>query len=169
VIAEIDRINKRLSSKYPHSIEATRGKQVASSKTNNLATRSSLLVPIVTTGFIQEDELPTAYAGALAYVIPSLSEGFGLPPLEAMACGTPVISSNVSCMPEILGQAPLYFDPYNIEDIEKAIEKVTGDDKLRAELSKKGLEQAKKYDWKRTAEQTLEVYKEVLGTNIIKR
>ena len=73
---------------------------------------------VVTTGFVLEDELPLAYAGASAYIIPSLSEGFVLPPLEAMACGTPVISSRESCMPEILENAPL-FDPYDIGDIAK--------------------------------------------------
>jgi len=118
---------------------------------------------IITTGFIEEEELPLAYAGALAYVIPSLSEGFGLPPLEAMACGTPVISSKESCMPEILGDAPLYFDPYDIRDIAKAIEKVVSDASLRKSLVEKGLIQVKKYNWDKTAKETLEVYKEILN------
>lgn len=109
------------------------------------------------------DELPVAYAGAKLYVIPSLSEGFGWPPLEAMACGTPVIASKESCIPEILGDAPLYFDPYNVDDITKAITEVASDQKLRAELTKKGLEQVKKYNWNETAKKTLEVYKAVLG------
>lgn len=118
---------------------------------------------VVTTGFVDEPELPLFYAGALCYCIPSLSEGFGLPPLEAMACGTPVISSDVSAMPEILGDAPLYFDPYNIDSIAKAMSKIVSDEKLRTQLSKKGLEQAKKYSWAETGKGTLEVYKEVLG------
>lgn len=117
---------------------------------------------VVTTGFIDDDELPVAYAGAMAYIIPSLSEGFGWPPLEAMACGVPVISSNLSCMPEILGDAPIYFDPYEIKDIAKAMEKISKDEKLRAELSKKGLAQVKKYNWSDCAEKTLAVYKEAL-------
>ncbi len=118
---------------------------------------------IVTTGFIEEDKLPIAHAGALAYCIPSLSEGFGWPPLEAMACGTPVISSNLSCMPEILGDAPIYFDPYDIDDIAKAMGKIASDEKLRENLSKKGLEQVKKYNWEDCAEKTLKVYKELLN------
>jgi len=117
---------------------------------------------VVTAGFIDDDELPVAYAGAMAYIIPSLSEGFGWPPLEAMACGTPVIASNVSCMPEILGDAPIYFDPYEIEDIAKAMEKISKDEKLREELSKKGLEQVKKYNWEDCAEKTLAIYREAL-------
>jgi len=118
---------------------------------------------IITTGFIEEDELPIAYAGALSYVIPSLSEGFGLPPLEAMACGTPVIASKESCIPEILGNAPLYFDPYDEKDIEKAIEKVSEDKKLQSDLAKRGYEQVKKYDWRKTAQETLKVYEDVLN------
>lgn len=117
---------------------------------------------IVTTGFIEEDELPIAYAGALFYVIPSLSEGFGWPPLEAMACGTPVISSNLSCMPEIQGDAAIYFDPYNVEEIASKIEQFATDKKLREEYTKKGLKQAAKYQWSETVEKTFDIYKELL-------
>ena len=116
----------------------------------------------VSTGFVLEDELPIAYAGATAYIIPSLSEGFGLPPLEAMACGTPVISSSESCMPEILGKAAMYFDPYNIDDISRAIKKILEDANLRQELIEKGFRQIEKYDWGKTAKETLDVYSDVL-------
>jgi glycosyltransferase involved in cell wall biosynthesis len=116
----------------------------------------------VATGFVLEDELPLVYAGASAYIIPSLSEGFGLPPLEAMACGTPVISSRESCMPEILGDVPLYFDPYDIEDMAKAMEKIIVDKDLRKKMISAGLEQVRKYSWDDTAKKTLEVYREVL-------
>lgn len=119
--------------------------------------------PIVTTGFIDEKELPIAYAGAFAYCIPSLSEGFGWPPLEAMACGTPVISSKESCIPEILGKAPLYFDAYDVSDIAEKMKTITTDTDLRKELIKRGLEQVKKYNWEETAEKTLKVYEQLLG------
>ena len=138
VIAEMERVNKSLSS-------------ISKNKSS-----------IQTTGFIDEEELPIAYAGAQMYVIPSLSEGFGWPPHEAMACGTPVISSNISCMPEILGDAPYYFDPYNIEDITKAISTVLGDEKIRKELAEKGLKQVKKYNWDETAKKTLGVYQSLI-------
>lgn len=118
----------------------------------------------VTTGFIDEAELPIAYAGARAYIIPSLSEGFGMPPLEAMACGTPVISSNESCMPEVLGDAAYYFNPYEINDIKGAIEKIITDEKLRSDLIPKGIAQAAKYSWHKTAEGTLRIYREVLAS-----
>ncbi|MFA6963131.1 MAG: glycosyltransferase family 1 protein [Patescibacteria group bacterium] len=119
---------------------------------------------IITTGFLPEksEEQVIGFAGAMAYIIPSLYEGFGLPPLQAMACGTPVLSSNVSCMPEILGDAPLYFDPYDIEDMAKAMARVSTGEKLRGELSTKGLKQAAKYNWSDTAEKTLDVYKSAL-------
>jgi glycosyltransferase involved in cell wall biosynthesis len=145
ILQEIERINK-------------------SNKANEANQANSANVAIVTTGFIDEEELPIAYAGALAYCIPSLSEGFGLPPLEAMACGTPVISSNISAMPEILGDAPLYFDPYDVDDIAAAMKKIIEDKNLRDQLSKKGIERAKKYNWQDTAKETLKVYKQSLET-----
>lgn len=120
---------------------------------------------VVATGFVLEEELPIAYAGASVYIIPSLSEGFGLPPLEAMACGTPVISSKESCMPEILGDAPLYFDPYNINEMAEVMEKVITDKDLRQSMIPKGLEQVRKYSWDDTAEKTLAVYKQTLKLN----
>lgn len=126
--------------------------------------RINKIVPnsIIVTGFVEEEELPIAYAGALAYCIPSLSEGFGWPPLEAMACGTPVISSKESCMPEILGDAAYYFDPYDVDDMSKAIERIVKDKSLRAELVRKGLDQVKKYVWSDTAKKTLRVYEGLL-------
>ena len=138
VINEIERINKSLATSY------------------------QLPTAVITTGFIEEEELPISYAGAIAYCIPSLSEGFGWPPLEAMACGTPVISSKESCMPEVLGDAALYFDAYDEKDIAKAIEKITNDARLRRDLVEKGYKQVKKYNWEQTAKETLEVYKSIL-------
>lgn len=147
VIAEMERINKSV---------VRRQSSVESQNHQPQATNDQL---IITTGFILENELPIAYAGASLYIIPSLSEGFGWPPLEAMACGTPVISSNISCMPEILGDAPCYVDPYDINDIAKAISEVLSDNELRANLVRKGLERVKLYDWNKTACETFLVYK----------
>lgn len=113
---------------------------------------------IIATGFIREEDLPLVYAGALAYVMPSLAEGFGWPPLEAMACSTPVVSSQVSCMPEILGEAAYYFDPYDTEDMAEALGKILEDKELRTELTQKGLKQVQKYRWEDCARQTLNLY-----------
>ena len=119
--------------------------------------------PIVLTDFVTEAELPLAYAGALLYIIPSLSEGFGLPPLEAMACGTPVIASKESCIPEILGEAALFFDPYSVEEMAAKMKEASTDEALRSKLAENGLKQVQKYHWSDTAKETLEVYKEVLN------
>jgi glycosyltransferase involved in cell wall biosynthesis len=118
---------------------------------------------VVFTDFVSEGSLRWLYENCQAYVFPSLSEGFGLPGLEAMAHGAPVISSNATCLPEIYGNAAAYFDPLNIEDISLRINEVLKSPSLRDELVKKGFSQVKKYSWERMAEQTLEVYKSVLG------
>ncbi|MBI4655128.1 MAG: glycosyltransferase family 4 protein, partial [Elusimicrobia bacterium] len=94
-------------------------------------------------------------------VYPSLYEGFGYPPLEAMACGCPVTASNATSIPEIVGDAGILFDPYNTEEMAQAIEKVLKNPDLRQELVRKGFEQVKKFSWEKTARQTLEVYKKV--------
>jgi len=128
---------------------------------------SKLPTPIILAGPIdvRSEELPVIYAGALAYIIPSFAEGFGWPPLEAMASGTPVISSDISSMPEILGEGAYYFNPKNADDLTKAIDRVISDRSLRENLIKKGLLQVQKYDWSKTAKETLAVYREVLNQN----
>jgi glycosyltransferase involved in cell wall biosynthesis len=97
-----------------------------------------------------------------AYIWASLSEGFGLPPLEAMHYGAPVVSSDATCMPEVLGNAAHYFNPTDVNDMSEKIIDVLSSPKLRQSLIEKGKNQVKKYSWKRMAEQTLEVYKQVL-------
>lgn len=115
---------------------------------------------VVLAGFVPDGELIALYKEAEAFVTPSLLEGFGLPGLEAMMVGLPVVSSNASCLPEIYGQAALYFDPLNIEDMTEKIERVIRDKKIREKLIKKGFEQVKKYSWQKMAEQTLKIYHE---------
>lgn len=117
---------------------------------------------IITTGYVSEGQLRWLYENTACYVFPSLSEGFGLPSLEAMMHGAPVASSNATCLPEINGDAAHYFDPLNVSDMAEKINDILTDEKLSAELIKKGHKQATKYSWKRMAEQTLEVYKKAL-------
>lgn len=112
-------------------------------------------------GYIPRKDLPALYSGAELFVYPSIYEGFGLPVLEAMACGTPVITSNVSSLPEVAGDAALLIDPNNVEELASAIEKLLSDSELRSELMNKGLERAKLFSWERTARETLAVYQEV--------
>ncbi len=112
-------------------------------------------------GFIADEDLPALYNLAELFVFPSLYEGFGLPVLEAMACGTPVVCSNTSSLPEIVGDAALTFDPLDVTEIAAKIEEVLHNEALREEMREKGLQQAAKFSWERTAQETLEVYREV--------
>jgi len=117
---------------------------------------------IIFPGYVPDSELKTLYSGAALYVFPSFYEGFGLPPLEAMAHGLAVVSSNKTCLPEILGEAALYFNPDDEMDMKNKIEEALADEKLREDLRDRGYEQAKKYSWQECAEKTLEVYKNLL-------
>ncbi len=111
--------------------------------------------------FVPNEDLPGLYSNAVAYVLPSLYEGFGLPVLEAMKFDCPVITSNISSLPEAGGDAVLYVDPLNSQDIAEKMEEMYTDKKVREELIKKGREQVKKFSWEKTAKQTLEVLLEV--------
>lgn len=114
-------------------------------------------------GYVTDEELKALYEGSIGFVYPSFYEGFGLPPLEAMACGCPVIVSNVASLPEVCGDAALYVDPYSPEDIAKKIKLLLSDDKLREELKRKGLERAKLFSWEKCAQETIKVIEEVLA------
>ena len=118
---------------------------------------------VIFTGFVTDQELAGLYKNSKLYVFPSLSEGFGLPPLEAMAHDLPVASSNATCMPEILGDAAVYFDPKRVDDMAKAMLMILTDQKLSEALIKKGRAQVKKYSWKKTALATLDIYNNVLN------
>lgn len=113
-------------------------------------------------GFVPAESLKVFYRSAEAFVFPSLYEGFGLPPLEAMASGTPVISSGVSSLPEVVGDAAMIVKPENVFDIARGIKEVLLDDELRQSLVVRGLEQAKRFSWFDTARQVLATYKDVL-------
>jgi glycosyltransferase involved in cell wall biosynthesis len=117
---------------------------------------------VVLPGFVPEEELPLLFAAARCFVFPSFYEGFGLPPLEAMASGTPVASSNTSAMPEILGDAAAFFDPYDTQQMADVIMNVFQNESTRTQLIQKGLAHVKQFDWKKMAEETLLVYKEAL-------
>lgn len=116
---------------------------------------------VIFTGFVSEKELATLYKNALAFIMPSLEEGFGIPLLEAMAAGCPVVTSNVASLPEVGGDACLYFDPKRESDMVEKMIQVVGDEKLRKDLIKKGQERYKQFSWERLAKQTLEVYNAV--------
>ena len=109
-------------------------------------------------GFIDGDDLPAVYSGAALFVFPSLYEGFGLPPLEAMACGVPVVTSNVSAMPEVAGDAAVLVDPRDVDGLASAIARVLRDEALRARLRAAGIARAREFSWQTTARRTLDVY-----------
>ncbi len=113
-------------------------------------------------GFVSDAELRWLFEHTLGYVFPSLSEGFGLPGLEAMAHGAPVIASRATCLPEVYQDGAHYFDPTSIGDIAEKISDVLEDEKLRTSLIKEGSKVVAQYSWKRMAEQTLEVYQRAL-------
>jgi glycosyltransferase involved in cell wall biosynthesis len=111
-------------------------------------------------GFVPFETLRCFYQSAAAFVFPSRYEGFGLPPLEAMACGAPVVTSNASSLPEIVGDAAILVNPENVFDIAHGIKDALVDPALRAGLIHRGREQASRYSWARTAKQVLEIYQE---------
>jgi glycosyltransferase involved in cell wall biosynthesis len=113
---------------------------------------------VVFTGYVPEKDLPALYNGACLFVYPSLYEGFGLPVLEAMSCGTPVVTSNVSSMPEIVGDAGILVDPHDVHQLTEGLIKVISDDNLGRSLRQRGLERAAHFSWERTARETLQVY-----------
>ena len=125
------------------------------------ATRSAYAARIHFPGFVRRDDLPAMMGAADAFVYPSLFEGFGIPVTEAMACGTPVLTSNTSSLPEVAGEAALLVDPYDIDAIAKAMQRLAEDERLRGELTVRGNERAARFTWRETARRTLETYSTV--------
>ncbi len=113
------------------------------------------------TGYVSDEKLINLYQRAKIFVYPSFYEGFGIPPLEAMACGTPVVVSKAASLPEVCGDAAYYVDPYDIDSIAKGMEAVLTDEKLQKELIKKGLERVKLFSWEKSARKVLNIIKEV--------
>lgn len=111
--------------------------------------------------YIPEKDLPSLYNVADLFVFPSFYEGFGLPVLEAMACGTPVITSTTSSLPEVVGDAGIMVDPHDVDGLAKAMHEVVTNEGLRQDMIKRGLERAKMFSWEKTAEETLRVYEEI--------
>lgn len=111
---------------------------------------------------ISNNELALLYNESKLFIFPSFYEGFGLPPLEAMACGTPVITSNLSSMPEVCGDAAMYVDPHNVEDIVQKIQTILNNEVLQQKLTHKGLEHIKQFTWEKAANEHINVFKEIL-------
>jgi glycosyltransferase involved in cell wall biosynthesis len=154
--------HQRLIKKYPDLGLILVGRKNASATTNERYFQSKGYKNILFTDFIPDTQRDWLYTNAAAYVFPSLMEGFGLPGLEAMGYGAPVISSNATCLPEIYGDAAHYFNPNDTTDMAQSIDDVLSNDDLRKDLITKGYRQISKYSWLRMAEQTHAVYTGVL-------
>ena len=117
----------------------------------------------ILTGYVSEPDLPALYTGALCFAYPSYFEGFGLPPLEAMQCGTPVVTGNLTSLPEVVGDAGLLVDPFDTGALAGALARLVDDADLRAELRARSIARARLFDWRETARKTLEVYRSIGG------
>lgn len=142
------------------------GKQAwLSSETLRAARGVESAKPIIFTGYVPEDDLPALYSGALCFVYPSFFEGFGLPPLEAMSCGAPVITGNRTSLPEVVGDAGLMVDPFDEDAIADAMRRIIEDTPLRENLRTRGFEQARRFTWHATARRTLAAYEQATRRN----
>ncbi|MBU3157409.1 glycosyltransferase family 4 protein [Clostridium estertheticum] len=133
-------------------------------KLMKLTNELNMLSHVIFAGFVPEEHLPLFYNSCDAIIYPSFYEGFGLPPLEAMNCGTPVIASNLTSIPEVVGDTGILINPYDIEGIALAIGTLLSSEKLRSELSAKALLRAKQFSWQNTAGRTLKVYESVYNS-----
>ena len=133
-------------------------------ETFRAAQRHSANNDIAFTGYVAEKDLPALYSGATCFVYPSFFEGFGLPVLEAMQCGAPVIAGNRTSIPEVVGQAGLLFDPFDTNSLVQALTRLLDDSEYRAVLRMQGLARAREFDWKQTARMTLQAYQKAAVT-----
>jgi glycosyltransferase involved in cell wall biosynthesis len=118
---------------------------------------------VIFTGQIREQDKAALYSAATLFAFPSLYEGFGIPVLEAMACGTPVLTSNLSALPEVAGDAGWLVDPYDVDAIARGLQELLEDSRKQDDLAARGLERARLFTWRQVADQTLRVYREVAG------
>ncbi len=154
-----------LKQKYPELKLVLAGKKDALYEAHAAEAAKQGITDITFTGFVSEGQLRWLYENCVAYAFPSLSEGFGLPPLEAMIHGAPVAASNATCIPEVCGDAAHYFEPTNVGDIARAISDLIDNPAVRQSLIIKGRAQAAQYSWQRMADQTLDVYNRALKNN----
>jgi len=161
-VARLIQAFKLIASKVPHQLVLQgRRDSVHAVELETLVRELHLEGRVVFLGYVPLNHLPYLYSGATVFVTVSLSEGFGLPPLEAMACGTPVVASRVSSLPEVVGDAGILVDPNDTEQIAEALLRVIEHPALRAELSQKAVKRAALFSWSTTAKQTLEVLQSV--------
>jgi len=154
-----------LKERWPLVVVGMRGwkDQVISKRLDSLVSTGRIRA----LGYVSSDKLPVIYAGAALFVYPSIYEGFGLPPLEAMASGVPVVASNRASLPEIVGNAGVLIDPEDIDSLAQVIESLLDDQGKCEQMARMGLQQAQKFTWKACAEKTFSVYQDVLRQDVI--
>ncbi|MBP2032350.1 glycosyltransferase involved in cell wall biosynthesis [Clostridium algifaecis] len=162
LIEAFSRIHKNLNKDYDLVIVGSSKDDLE--KLKEFSSKLHIEENIRFTGFIKDDLLPVFYSGCDLFVYPSLYEGFGLPPLEAMSCGTPVITSNISSIPEVVGDGAILIDPKNIVSLMYSIESILNDDTIRNELSLKALNRSHLFSWENTCEKTIKIYNKILKT-----
>jgi glycosyltransferase involved in cell wall biosynthesis len=151
-----------LRSKIPHKLVAVGFKRWKFEGDLELVTQLGLEKHVIFTGFVPDEDLPAIYNLADLFVFPSLYEGFGIPVLEAMACGCPVVTTKTGCSREVAGDAALLADPRNPEEIAREISKVLSSPDLRSQMIEKGLSQASRFGWEKTASETLRLMEELV-------
>lgn len=149
----------KMSSHLPHQLVLAGGKGELTADLHQSIRKLKIEEAVILPGYISEEDIYTVYNNSDLFVFPSLFEGFGIPVLEAMACGVPVVASNVCSLPEVVGDAGLLVDPMNVDSIAEGIYKVLSDKELRYDLIKKGLKRAKLFSWEKTAKETIEIYR----------
>ena len=154
---------EQLKQSHPELVLVLAGRKDTLYRRHQKAVKKRGLEDVVFTDYVSEGQLRWLYENCQAYIFPSLSEGFGLPGLEAMNHGAPVVSSNATCLPEVYGEAAHYFDPLHVDDMAAKISEVLDNPQLRKDLIHRGRKQAGKYSWRRMAEQTLGIYNDVLS------
>ena len=153
----------RIAADIPQKLVIAGGEGWKFSDIYSLASELGIADSLVFTGYIEDDELSALYSLADVFCYPSLYEGFGLPVLEAMACGTPVVTSNISSMPEVAGDSALLMNPESPVEIAKGILRIIGDDSYRKDLIRRGFVRAEEFTWEETARKTREVYLKALS------
>ena len=164
-IGRLAEAHQKLLTKHPDLGLILVGKLNKSASTNKAKFEKLGYKNILFTDFIPNSQRDWLYQQAEAFVFPSLTEGFGLPGLEAMGYGAPVVSSNATCLPEVYGDAAEYFDPLNVDEMAVAINRVITNPDLRRSLQEKGAKKVTEYSWRRMAEQTHAAYEEVLKSS----
>ena len=145
----------------PHTLVLAGSDWSRADEVHAAAEASGVSDAIVFTGFAPSEDLPALYCGAALFAFPSLFEGFGIPIVEAMNCGVPVACADISCLPEIAGDAAVLFDPYDTDVMSEALERALTDETLREECVARGKVRAKRYNWRDTVQQTVDILREV--------